>query len=128
MFRIRTAIAASMVLVVVFFVMAQDTAGYPKKLVGQWQFTKGDAPPGAVLEFTADGKFAMRFDLKGKQLEMKGTYTLQGDKLTTTVSLPLVKKSKSEEHTILKLTDTELHTKDEKGQVDELKRVPQVVR
>ncbi|HTU18619.1 MAG TPA: lipocalin family protein [Gemmataceae bacterium] len=111
---------------------AKPAASNKDKIVGTWELTKGggEMPPGAIIELTKDGKMKISVkDPKGQTQTMDGTYTVDGDKLITG---PLDKDGKpikgkdgkemKDTMTILKLTDTELVTKDEKGKTDEFKK------
>ena len=100
--------------------LAVAQEGTVKKLVGSWIVTKGNAPPNAVLTFSKDGKLVMSVDLQGKELKLEGTYTLKDNAITSKLSFN--GKEMVEVHKIKKLTETELHTEDEKGMVDEFKK------
>jgi uncharacterized protein (TIGR03066 family) len=91
------------------------------KLVGTWVVTKSEeAPPEATVEFTKDGKLILSAKVDGKDMKMEGTYTVEGDKITTVTKAG--GKEMKETFTITKLTNTELVTKDERGKIDEFKR------
>jgi len=96
-----------------------------KKLVGTWKLTKSSEkkglPPGATLEFTKDGKLKFNIKVGDKELDVGGDYKVDGKKLTITIEF--MGKSKTDTATIEKLTATDLHIKDDKGKVDEFKRV-----
>jgi uncharacterized protein (TIGR03066 family) len=92
-----------------------------KMLVGKWELTKvdeGGLPKGTVIEFTKDGKVKLVMKKDDKDATMEGTYKVDGDKFDVTM------KVGDDEHkqtiTILKLTDTELHVKNEQGKMSEL--------
>src|SRR5262245_43372600 len=56
-----------------------DTA---KRLVGVWEVTKSEeAPPGAIVEFTKDGKIRFRAKIDDKELKVDGTYELKKDQI-----------------------------------------------
>lgn len=100
-------------------VAGTDTA---KRLVGVWEVTKGeDAPPGATLEFTKDGKMKLRAKVKEKEMKLEGTYEIKKDQIHSTLSFG--GKSSTKIHTIKKLTDKELILMPEGGSVEEYKRV-----
>ena len=99
--------------------IAKDT-DYSKKILGTWVITKGEAPPGATVEFTKDGKMKLRAQLGEKELAIDGTYTLQGDTITSHLSFGGQKKTETDK--IKKLTDKELIVEDDKGKVQEYKR------
>jgi len=98
-----------------------DEKDYPKLLVGKWELTKveeGGLPKGSVIEFTKDGKVKVTAKKDDKDFDLEGTYKVDGDKLMATMKIG------DDEHkqtiTILKLTDGELHTKNEMGKEAEL--------
>jgi uncharacterized protein (TIGR03066 family) len=92
-----------------------------KKLVGVWKVAKSkEAPPGATIEFTKDGKLNITFEVKGKTFNPKGTYKVEGNKIKS--HLEFMGEKKDEVITIQTLTDTKLVTKDEKGEVEEFQR------
>jgi len=89
------------------------------KIVGTWEITKSesDAPKGATVEFTKDGKIKMTAKVEGHEISMEGTYKVDGDKLTTTMKMG--NKEKTETAKIKSLDDSTLKIEDEKGKVDE---------
>jgi uncharacterized protein (TIGR03066 family) len=97
-----------------------------KKLVGKWELTKSSEkkgiPPGATIQFTKDGKLKFHLKFGDKDFDFGGSYKLDGKKLTVTIEF-MPGKEKTDTVTIEKLTDKELHIKDDKGKVDEFKRV-----
>jgi uncharacterized protein (TIGR03066 family) len=98
----------------------------PAKLVGKWKLTKAakDLPKGAsaVVEFTKDGKLVVAMAFEKQEAKFDGTYKLSGAKVDTVMKTP-DGQEKKETMEIVKLTDAVLHTKDEKGEVDEFERV-----
>jgi len=92
-----------------------------KKLIGKWE--PPDTPKGVsvVIEFTKDGKLVVSADVGGKTEKTEANYKLVGDRLTINGKLP--GGEKRETLTVLKLTDAELVTKDERGKEETLKRV-----
>ena len=54
-------------------------------------------------------------------MKVEGTYKVDGNKVAVTMSLD--GKEKKETHTISKLTDDEMVSKDEKGKEEVMKRV-----
>ena len=102
---------------------AQD--GTAAKLVGTWEImTKGGLPPGSTLTFSTDGKVVLTFDHEGKTAKAEGTYTLKDNTLSSKMSFndKGVVKESVEVHKIKKLTDTDLHTEDKDGKIDEFKK------
>jgi uncharacterized protein (TIGR03066 family) len=92
------------------------------KLLGTWEATKGDMPPGSTLEFAKDGKLTMTVKQPGAEKPMvaSGTYEVDGEKIMTTAKVG--DKEHKETHTIKNLTDKTLITVDEKGKTDEFKK------
>jgi uncharacterized protein (TIGR03066 family) len=91
------------------------------KIVGVWEATEGNAPKGATLEFSKDGKLKIAFDADGKKISIEGTYEIKGDSLKTNLKGP-DGKEREETMKIESLTEKELVTKDEKGKTDKFKR------
>ena len=95
------------------------------KLVGKWKLTKSKSfPPGAsaVVEFTKAGELKLAMTIEKMELKLDGTYKVNGSKMDTVIKEPGGEEQK-ESMELVKLTDTALHTKDEKGDVDEFERV-----
>lgn len=91
------------------------------KLVGQWELTKGSGVgpiEGAILEFEPP---AMRFTLNKKPVGA-WNYMIEGK----TLEVIPAGDGKKEKHKIKELTDTKLVTEDEKGNVEEYKKLPKV--
>jgi uncharacterized protein (TIGR03066 family) len=92
-----------------------------EKIVAIWVVTKSaDAPPGALVEFTKDGKINITVKANDKEMKVEGSYTVEEDKINTAVKQG--PKEQKETLKIKKLTDTELVTEDEKGKTDEYKK------
>lgn len=91
------------------------------KLVGKWELAVG-MPAGAkvMVEFTKDAKVVLSVAAGGKSEKVEGGYKLDGTKLTITVKR--AGQERAEGLRVLKLTDTELVTEDEKGNKDNLRR------
>ena len=120
--RFNKFVVAGILMLGVAFGATAGTADNAKKIVGVWEVTKSkDAPPGATVEFTKDGKITMRAKVGDKKIEFGGTYKVEKDKINVVVSFE--GKTKKDSATIKKLTDKELVIEDEKGMVDEYKRV-----
>jgi len=92
-----------------------------KKLIGKWEPKEKKEGASVVIEFAKEGKLAITFGGKGKDVTIDGTYKVDGNKLTTT--LKVGDKERSDTSTVTKLTDTELMMKDEKGKEDTLVRI-----
>jgi uncharacterized protein (TIGR03066 family) len=87
-----------------------------KKLVGKWGPKKGGA---FTFEFTKDGKATFSAPDDGK--DSKGTYKVDGDKLTLTMKMGDMEQTIT--RTVSKLTDTELVSADERGKESTLFRI-----
>ena len=102
---------------------AEDKPDYAKLIVGKGEASKADEgtlPPGAIVEFTKDGKIKLTGKKGDTDMAFEGTYTVEGNKFT------IVMKTGDQEHkqtiTITKISDTEMATKGEDGKVVELKK------
>lgn len=100
-----------------------DEKEYPKLIVGKWEVTKADdgtLPQGSIVEFTKDGKFKSFEKLGAKDVLFEGTYKVDGDHFD--LDLKIGDESHKVKITITKLTADEMHTKNDQGQVVEVKR------
>jgi uncharacterized protein (TIGR03066 family) len=97
---------------------AQD--GTTTKLVGTWIAAKGSLPPNSTLTFSKDGKVVLEIAVPGKEIKIAGTYTVKDNAISS--RLTFEGKEMAEVHKIKRLTDTDLHTEDEKGAIDEFKK------
>jgi uncharacterized protein (TIGR03066 family) len=92
-----------------------------EKIVGTWVLVKPETPKnlprGSVLEFTKDGKLKFSAKLGDQDINLEGTYSVDGDKLKSAIK-DQDGKEQSDTDTITKLTDKELVIKDSK--TDEL--------
>jgi uncharacterized protein (TIGR03066 family) len=116
----RIVLGCALVVLMACGATAADEKIDAKKLVGKWE-PKGQKEGDFTIEFTKDGKVHIAVSQNGKEFKADGTYKVDGNKVTTKVDFG--GKDVSETHTILKLTDTEMVTKDEKGREDKLTRV-----
>ncbi len=117
----RTVLGCALVVLMGAAGLAADTKIDAKKLVGKWEPKEKKAGAVFTLEFTKDGKIHISVSQGGKEFKVSGTYKVDGDKVST--KLNAGGKEISETHTITKLTDTELISKDEKGMEESLVRV-----
>jgi len=105
--------------------LAAAQEGTVAKLIGTWEITtKGGLPPGSTLTFSKDGKVVLTFDHEGKSTKAEGAYAVKDNTISTKMSFDdkgVVKES-VEVHKIKKLTDTDLHTEDKDGKIDEFKK------
>ncbi|MCS6867072.1 MAG: TIGR03066 family protein [Gemmataceae bacterium] len=93
-----------------------------KKLLGQWELPKaGPNDTQMIVEMMEKGKLTMTVMVKGQAERCPGTYKLTGNKLE--IEVTFMGQTLQETLTIVKLTDTELVTKDSKGIEETLKRV-----
>jgi uncharacterized protein (TIGR03066 family) len=118
---LRMCAAIAVVCLVGAGVRAEDKADNAKLIVGKWELTKveeGGLPKGTVIEFTKDGKVKVTAKMDDKDNVFEGTYKVEGDKLNVTMKIG------DDEHkqtiTLLKLTDTAMHTKNMEGKMSEL--------
>jgi uncharacterized protein (TIGR03066 family) len=74
-----------------------------------------------LVEFTADGTFSLSFKKDGNDISFSGTYTIDGDTVTTIVKLN--GKEKAGKATIKKLTQTQYDLVDEAGKNVSFERV-----
>jgi uncharacterized protein (TIGR03066 family) len=92
------------------------------RIVGAWKISKSErrTAPGSLVELTKDGKIKMTVKVQGSDFMVAGTYKVEGDRITITTREE--GEDKTDSFTILKLTDTELEIKDEKGKTDVWKK------
>ena len=118
----RALIGCVAVLVLTGFTGAADDKIDAKKLIGKWETAKpAKGEPSFVLEFTDKGKFSVSFDMDGKPMTIEGTYKVDGNKVEVTMSFN--GKEVKETHTVTKLTDDEMVSKDSKGKEETMKRI-----
>jgi uncharacterized protein (TIGR03066 family) len=96
-----------------------------EKIVGTWELVKTSAkeapPPGTTVEFTKDGKLKFSAKVGDQEIKIEGTYSIDGDKLKTTIKSPDGKEI-TDTDTIVKLDDKEMSLKDTKGVTTEFKK------
>jgi uncharacterized protein (TIGR03066 family) len=122
--NMRAILGCSLVLVLCCGLSADDKKADPidtKKLVGKWEPKDKKEGMSAVVEFTKDGKVNITLSGKDKDITFGGSYKVDGNKVTTVMTYN--GKESTETHTITKLTDTELVSKDDKGREETLVRV-----
>ncbi|MFT3880295.1 MAG: hypothetical protein QM703_11615 [Gemmatales bacterium] len=82
-------------------------------------------PPGLkiVMEFVKDNKIKLEVEFQGKQEKVEGTYKLDGDQFSMTLSKD--GQEKTQKLKVVRLNDKELVFKEEsKGEEQVLKRLP----
>jgi uncharacterized protein (TIGR03066 family) len=97
----------------------EKKADRAKLIVGKWEVTKADegtVGPGAVVEFTKDGKMKV----VGGDMTIDGEYKLTGE--TMKISFKAGDQEKSHDLTIKKLDDKTLVVNDKDGKTVELAR------
>lgn len=117
-------VLAALVAVLAFagFAGAADEKIDAKKLIGKWEPAKPEKDaPKMVLEIADKGKFTLHVTIEGKTEKIEGTYKLEGNKLD--IEMSFNGKTEKETVTILKLTDTEMVSKDGKGKEETMTRV-----
>jgi uncharacterized protein (TIGR03066 family) len=95
---------------------AEEKVDYAKLIVGKWEVSKADegtVPIGAVVEFTKDGKMEATHKKDGTDTTVKGTYKIEGNKFTMTMTAN--DKEVSRTITINKISDTEMETENPEG-------------
>ncbi len=117
----RVLFATVAALVMVGFAGAADEKIDAKKLIGKWTPKEAKKGEEFVMEFAEKGKLAVTFTANGKEIKIDGTYKVEGNKIE--VAMSFNGKDVKETHTVTKLTDDELVSKDEKGKEETLKRV-----
>jgi uncharacterized protein (TIGR03066 family) len=99
--------------------------GEPTGIVGKWELTKSTdegAPVGAIVEFTKDGKVVIRIDINGMKIELAGTYKLDGDQLTVSITPPAGCKDETDTDTIKSLSEEKLVLIDKQKKENEFTR------
>jgi len=90
------------------------------KLIGVWEVVKSDEYPLLSSAEFKKKRLIRTYFLKGATTEMAFTYTLEGNKLTTTIDTG--GKVTIKTMTIQTLTDKSLILVDDKGKTEELRR------
>jgi uncharacterized protein (TIGR03066 family) len=116
----RKMMAAFVAVVFVLSTTSADDKIDGKKIVGVWKAgkTSGGVPEGATVEFTKDNKLILKIG----DIELKGTYKVDGDKLSVKLKTPDDKEIE-ETDTIKTLTDKKLVLVDKEKKEDEFDRV-----
>jgi len=106
----KTLTTAMVMTAALLLVPTAQAAPDAKDLVGIWVLEKGDAPKGATVKFTKDGKMTITHEVEGKQETKAHTYKLTGD------TIEFTSNDKTETATIKELTKDKLVvvTKDKK--------------
>ena len=118
----RTSLAITLVFLALGHTAAFDEKIDSKLLIGKWEPAK--APPGlkVVLEFMKENKMKIEVEVQGKQEKIEGTYKVEKDQFSMTLSKD--GQERSQKAKIIKLSDKELVLKDENRNEEEvLKRV-----
>lgn len=100
-----------------------EKVDYAKLIVGKWEVSKADegtVPPGAVIEFTKDGKMKATLKKGGDDVTLEGTYKVVKD--TFEMTMKVGDQERKQTITITKITDKEMSTKNKDGKVVELKK------
>ena len=118
----RLLVGCALVLVACVNLHADDEKIEAKKLVGKWVTENKELGAKMTVQFTKENKLTITMTPKGqKDMVMKGTYKLDGNKLHITIAAG--DKEHKETLTVLELDDDELVTKDPKGMKDTFARV-----
>jgi uncharacterized protein (TIGR03066 family) len=89
------------------------------RLVGRWQLEEKEEGLSVVVELVKGGKMTATVRTGGGVIKAEGTYRVEGDRLHTTLN----GDGQDGPHTIVKLTDTELVTKDKSGKEERMVRI-----
>ena len=83
---IRLSLVVSLLLITACTVSAFEDKIDGKLLIGKWEPEK--LPPGfkVVMEIAKDNKIKMEVDIQGKQEKVEGTYKLDNDQFSMTLS------------------------------------------
>jgi uncharacterized protein (TIGR03066 family) len=101
----------------------QDIVTEPSTtLVGVWEVQPMAAPNRATVEFTSHGKLILSIKAGAREITMEGAYKLAARKLTIVVKVPGAAAEHKQTLTITKLTETELATRNETGNVEHFTR------
>lgn len=121
---IRQLLALSFVVLAAFAVSAYDGKIDGKLLIGKWTPEKEPAQGfKIVMEFAKENKLKIAVDFQGKQEKVEGTYKLEGDQFSMTLSKD--GQDRTQKLKVVRLSDKELVFKEEsKGEEQVLKRVP----
>ena len=112
---------AAMVLFIGALATAEDKPEIKKdKIVGRWKVIEG-LPKGSTVEFTKDGKLTLTVDMDGNKMTIQGTYSIEGDKLKST--LKVGDNDVDDEDTIKVLSDDKLTLITKDGKTQDFERV-----
>ena len=121
---VRLALAGALVLGLTLGARADEGKGgkdgLKDKLVGKWEITKfkgQDAkdkgpPPGAVIEFTRDGKAVMTAEEDGKKVRHEATYKVEGRAIKMTIKHGDMERTETLK--VIKADDKEMVVRNEK--------------
>src|SRR5436190_6290475 len=96
--HMKISLFAAAILCLVGFARAEEKVDYAKLVVGKWEVTKADAgtvPPGALVEFTKDGKLKVAAKKGDEEVKIDGTYTVEKNKLSMTMKVGTDEKKKT---------------------------------
>src|SRR5262245_61884335 len=120
----RVLVAGVVVCLLAGGALAEDKAekgDNAKLIVGKWEVTKSEGlPKGSVVEFTKDGKLKVTVKRDEGDVDVEGTYKVEGDKFK--ITLKQGDNETMQTIAIKKLTKTDLHTENENGNSTELTR------
>jgi uncharacterized protein (TIGR03066 family) len=120
---IRVSLVLSLLLLSACTVSAFEDKIDGKLLIGKWEPEK--LPPGlkVVMEFAKDNKLKVDVEIQGKQEKVEGTYKLENDQFTMTMSKD--GQERTQKLKVVRLNDKELVLKEEsKNEEQVLKRLP----
>jgi uncharacterized protein (TIGR03066 family) len=128
MSALRLLVASLLVLGMSVGLMAEEKKAEvtKEKLIGAWEAVKVDEktlPVGSVVTLMKDGKMTLLANEEGNKQELKGTWTVSGNKVTA--NLMVEDREIKHEVTVTKLTDTELIMTNDQGKAVEFKKKKQ---
>lgn len=88
------------------------------KLIGKWESKERK---GRAVEFLKDGKLTVTLPGSAGEVKLVGTYTVDGNKLVTTVKAASAEVKNT--ITVTQMTDTEMSGTDDKGKADTFVKV-----
>jgi len=98
-------------------------ADYAKLIVGKWEVTKteGMGPAeGTLIEFTKDGKLVLKGKMGDQEINLEGTYKVDGDKFD--FALKFGDQEHKDTITIKKIDGDTMSTANKEGHTVEMKR------
>ena len=93
----------------------------PAELVGKW-VVQGGEQDGATFDFYRSGAMVGRINLRGKEGIVNAGVRVEGKTLFSSTTNPHSGKEETRQQTIVKLDDTSLILRDDRGQLLKMER------